>query len=114
MGQSNKDAADVGSIEISIDEWARLQDAIQAAGVDAIILPGGAHALLEQALTCAECPAGHPVFVCYRHHPELKPDPGSTDGVRIPHPYYPNGWSRPINGAYIRQWTSRVVVVVEG
>lgn len=92
-------------VYLSAEEYARLQSVLADSGVDALVLPGGGHALLEKRLTCGVCG----VYVCYRHNPEL--DPGALEGIRLPHPRW-NRWSRPVHKDIIRRFQDQLVLIV--
>lgn len=92
-------------VTMPVDEYVRLKDTVNQAGLDALILPGGTADQLYDYLTC-HCTQ----FVCYWHMPELKPR-SNEDWVRIPHPRT-NKWSKRISARAIAGFTEQVRLTV--
>ncbi len=102
---------EIPSGRISAEKYAHLKHTVESAGVDAIILTGGGHEVLEQYLTCDygngwKCGK----FVCYKHNPELRPEAGETT-LKIPSPEG-NVWSNEIPERIIKQFTDRLTLTV--
>ena len=96
--------------KVSLDEYARLTDAVGKSGVDTLILPGGGAEALERHLTCQY---GHGWrwgdFVCYKHNPELRPLRGERTTL-LPSPLGYK-WSRPIPTRVLTPFVDGLVVV---
>ena len=96
--------------KVSLDEYARLTDAVGKSGVDTLILPGGGAEALERHLTCQY---GHGWrcgdFVCYKHNPELRPV-ADEQTTLLPSPLG-NKWSRPIPTRVLTPFVDGLVVV---